>query len=144
MANNYSEKYIRDILNSVKTIAVVGASSNPDRDSYKVMESLIDYGYEVFPVNPNTAGEIILGNKCFSSLEKIDASIDMVDVFRKTEAVMEITHQAIAINAKVLWMQLDIMHKEAADVATKAGLRVVMDKCPKKELEIGNWTSEEN
>ena len=108
------------------------------------MESLIYYGYEVFPVNPNTAGEIILGNKCFSSLEKIDASIDMVDVFRKTEAVMEITHQAIAINAKVLWMQLDIMHKEAADVATKAGLTVVMDKCPKKELERGNWTSEEN
>jgi predicted CoA-binding protein len=131
---NYSESYIKEILNTVKTIAVVGASANQDRDSYKVMQVLLQHGYEVFPINPNETGNIILGQPCYADLSSVAVKIDMVDVFRAADAVMGVTKEAIAIGASVLWTQLDIVHKEAAELAEKAGLKVVMDRCPKIEL----------
>jgi hypothetical protein len=131
---NYSESYIKEILNKVKTIAVVGASANQDRDSYKVMQVLMQHGYEVFPINPNEVGNFILGQPCYADLSSVAVKIDMVDVFRAADAVMGVTKEAIAIGASVLWTQLDIVHKEAAELAEKAGLKVVMDRCPKIEL----------
>jgi hypothetical protein len=131
---NYSESYIKEILNEVKTIAVVGASANQDKDSYKVMQVLMQHGYEVFPINPNEAGNFILGQPCYADLSSVSGKIDMVDVFRASDAVMGVTKEAIAIGALVLWTQLDIVHKEAAELAEQAGLKVVMDKCPKIEL----------
>ena len=131
---NYSESYIKEILNKVKTIAVVGASANQDRDSYKVMQVLMQHGYEVFPINPNETGNIILGQPCYADLSSVSVKIDMVDVFRAEDAVMGVTKEAIAIGASVLWTQLDIVHKEAAELAEQAGLKVVMDRCPKIEL----------
>lgn len=131
---NYSESYIKEILNKVKTIAVVGASANKDRDSYKVMQVLMQHGYEVFPINPNEVGNFILGQPCYADLSSVSGKIDMVDVFRATDAVMGVTKEAIAIGASVLWTQLDIVHKEAAELAEQAGLKVVMDRCPKIEL----------
>ena len=131
---NYSESYIKEVLDEVKTIAVVGASANQDRDSYKVMQVLMQHGYEVFPINPNEAGNFILGQPCYADLSSVSGKIDMVDVFRAADAVMGVTKEAIAIGATVLWTQLDIVHKEAAELAEQAGLKVVMDRCPKIEL----------
>ena len=131
---NYSESYIKEVLDEVKTIAVVGASANQDRYSYKVMQVLMQHGYEVFPINPNEVGNFILGQPCYADLSSVSGKIDMVDVFRATDAVMGVTKEAIAIGATVLWTQLDIVHKEAAELAEQAGLKVVMDRCPKIEL----------
>jgi len=131
---NYSRSYIKEILDEVKTIAIVGASANPDRDSYKVMQVLIQHGYQIFPINPNEEGNLIFGRPCFSELSSVSGQIDMVDVFRAKDAVMGVTKEAIAIGAKVLWTQLDIANKEAAKLAEQAGLKVVMDRCPKIEL----------
>ena len=131
---NYSESYIKEVLDEVKTIAVVGASANQDRDSYKVMQVLMQHGYEVFPINPNEVGNFILGQPCYADLSSVSGKIDMVDVFRASDAVMGVTKEAIAIGASVLWTQLDIVHKEAAALAEQAGLKVVMDRCPKIEL----------
>lgn len=141
---NYTDKYIKEILSEVKTIAVVGASSNPDRDSYKVVESLVAHGYKVFPVNPNEKDSSILGLNFYSNLKSIQDSVDMVDIFRLSNAVMGITQEAIEINAKVIWMQLDIINHEAANLAKAAGLKVVMDRCPKIEFKKLNWTSKTN
>jgi predicted CoA-binding protein len=131
---NYSDSYIKEILDEVKTIAVVGASANQDRDSYKVMQVLMQHEYEVFPINPNETGNIILGQPCYADLSSVSGKIDMVDIFRAADAVMGVTKEAIAIGASVLWTQLDIVHKEAAELAEQAGLKVVMDRCPKIEL----------
>ena len=131
---NYSESYIKEVLDEVKNIAIVGASANQDRDSYKVMQVLMQHGYEVFPINPNETGNVILGQPCYADLSSVSGKIDMVDVFRATDAVMGVTKEAIAIGASVLWTQLDIVHKEAAELAEQAGLKVVMDRCPKIEL----------
>ena len=124
-----------DILKNVSSIAIVGISSKEERDSYKVMKFLIEKGYKVFPVNPNEQGKYILGRKCFKNLSDIDDEIDMVDVFRKDEFVYDVTKEAIKINAKVLWTQLDIFCEDSFNLAKDAGLKVVMDKCPKIELE---------
>ena len=134
MNNAHPESFIEDILNEIKTIAVVGASSKKDRDSYKVMQSLIKNGYRVFPVNPNESGKTILNQECLPNLEAVKEKIDMVDIFRAHDAVMGVTKDAIKIGAKVLWMQEGIVHQEAADLAISSGLRVVMNRCPKKEL----------
>ena len=134
MSIAYPESFIEDILREIKTIAVVGASSKKDRDSYKVMQSLIKNGYRVFPINPNESGKNILNLECLPNLDAVKENIDMVDIFRKHDAVMDIAKDAIKIGAKVLWMQEGIVHHEAANLATSAGLRVVMDRCPKKEL----------
>ena len=125
----------KDILKNINTIAVVGVSSKEERDSYKVMKFLIERGYKVFPVNPNEEGEYILGRKCFKSLSDINDDVDMVNVFRKKEFVYDITHEAIKINAKVLWTQLDIFCEDSFNLAKNAGLKVVMNRCPKIELE---------
>ena len=135
MIDEYSEKYIKEVLKEVKTIAVVGASSNHERDSYKVMESLIKNGYQIFPVNPNEQGNLILGQLCYPDLSSIPEKIDMVDVFRAKDAVIGITKEAIQIGAKVLWTQLNIVNEEASELAQNAGLKVVMNRCPKIELE---------
>jgi len=124
-----------DILKNVNSIAIVGISSKEERDSYKVMKFLIERGYKVFPVNPNEEGKYILGRKCYKNLTDIDDEVDMVDVFRKKEFVYDVAKEAIEINAKVLWTQLDIFCEDSGNLAEDAGLTVVMDKCPKIELE---------
>tara|TARA_Y100000741_G_scaffold341025_1_gene303011 strand:- start:434 stop:829 length:396 start_codon:yes stop_codon:yes gene_type:complete len=124
-----------DILKNVSSIAIVGISSKEEKDSYKVMKFLIEKGYKVFPVNPYEEGKYILGRKCFKNLTDIDDEVDMVDVFRKDEFVYDVTKEAIKINAKVLWTQLDIICEDSFNLAKNAGLKVVMDKCPKIELE---------
>ena len=134
MIIDYSETYIKEILKEVKTIAVVGASGDQDRDSYKVMEALIQHGYQIFPINPNEEGNLILGQLCYADLSSITGKIDMVDVFRAEDAVIGVTEEAIKIGAKVLWTQLDIINEEAAELAKKAGLKVIMNRCPKIEL----------
>ena len=138
---NYPDSFIKKILEESNTIAIVGASSKEDRDSYKVMKYLLQKGYKVFPVNPCESGKNILGQKCYEDLESIKQSVDIVDVFRAHEAVLGIAKQAIKISAKVLWTQEDIIHHEAAELVEKAGLKVVMDRCPKKELSKPYWTS---
>ena len=138
---NYHDSFIKQILEESNTIAIVGASSKEDRDSYKVMKYLLQKGYKVFPVNPYESGKNILGQKCYEDLESIKQSVDIVNVFRAHEAVLGIAKQAIKISAKVLWTQEDIIHHEAAELVEKAGLKVVMDRCPKKELSKPYWTS---
>ena len=132
MNNN---QYLKEILSNIKTIAVVGASSKPDKDSYRVMEALIKFGFEVFPVNPNYAGERILGKECYPNLKAINKKIDMVDIFRTKDFIFSLTKEAIEVKAEILWTQEGIIHEEAAHFGRSAGLIVVMDECPKKILE---------
>ena len=134
MIVDYSETHIKEILKEVKTIAVVGASGDHDRDSYKVMEALIQHGYQIFPINPNEEGNLILVELCYADLSSVSGKIDMVDVFRAEDAVIGVTKEAIKIGAKVLWTQLDIINEEASELAKKAGLKVIMNRCPKIEL----------
>ena len=134
MIQNESNENIKKILKNIHTIAIVGASDKPERDSFKVMQFLIERGYKVFPINPNLQNKIILNQKCLSSLNMVDKKIDMVDIFRQKNAVMEITKEAIDIGAKVLWTQLNVVDYEAAEIAKKAGLKVIMNRCPKIEL----------
>ncbi len=137
----YSETYIRSILNDVKTIAMVGASANTIRPSYFAMKYLIKKGYRVIPVNPKEAGNEILGETVYASLDDIPAAVDMVDIFRNSEAAGTLTDEAIDLGAKVVWMQLGVQNPEAAKRAEAAGLRVVMDRCPKMEYGklSGEW-----
>lgn len=123
------------MLDDVQSIAIVGASSDPGRDSYKVMKFLQDYGFDIFPVNPNLANTKILGQKCYENLEAIEEKIDMVDVFRAIEHIPSITLETIKIKAKILWMQEGLYSKEVESIAKNVGLTVVMNKCPKKILE---------
>ena len=129
-----SEK-LSALLKKVKTIAIVGASSNPHRDSYKVMKFLIDSGYKVFPVNPTETNRMILNQKCYSNLNDIQEKIDMVDVFRSSKYIFDIAKEAVSINAAILWTQEGVVDDKAADFAEKEGLIVIMDECPKKILE---------
>ena len=139
--DDYSEEYLTQILTEVKTIALVGASPKAHRDSYLTMQALLEQGYTVFPVNPREAGKQILGQHCYADLASINQSIDMVDIFRSSEAALGVTQEAIGIGAKVVWMQLDIINSRAAELATAAGLKVVMNRCPKIELQKAYWTS---
>ena len=122
------------ILDEVKSIAIVGVSSNPERDSYKVMKFLQDYGFEVFPVNPKLVNSKILDQECYSSLDAIEKKVDMVDVFRAIEHIPSIANEAINIKAKILWIQEGLYSEEAKYLGESAGLKVVMDQCPKKIL----------
>jgi len=135
MIDDYSEGYIKEILQEVKTIAVVGASANHERDSHKVMKSLIQHGYQIFPINPNEQGNLILGQVCYFDLSSVPEKIDMVDVFRAKDAVIGVTEEAIQIGVKVLWTQLGVVDEEAAELAKNSGLKVIMNRCPKIELE---------
>ncbi|WP_407656547.1 CoA-binding protein [Limnobaculum zhutongyuii] len=128
------ESEIKSVLQQVKTIALVGASDKPARASYVVMDYLLSQGYEVIPVSPKLAGQTLQGQKVFASLKEIDRPVDMVDVFRNSDAAYEVAEEAIAINAKVLWLQLDVINPEAEAIAQKAGLKVIMNKCPKIEI----------
>lgn len=130
----YSDASIRAILQRVKTIAMVGASSNWNRPSYFVLKYLQGKGYRVIPVNPGTAGQTLLGEKIYASLKDIPDRIDMVDVFRTSDALPGIMQDAIAIGAGVVWAQLGVRNDEAAAIGQAAGIEVIMDRCPKIEF----------
>lgn len=132
-ADHYSDAYIRGILKETKVIALVGASANWNRPSYFASKYLQKRGFRVIPVNPRYAGDAILGETVYASVTDIPLQIDMVDVFRPATAVPPILEEAIAANAKTLWLQLGVVHQEAAERAEVAGLRVVMNRCPKIE-----------
>jgi uncharacterized protein len=123
-----SDEGIRELLSSTRTIALVGASPNPQRASHSVMHYMLDRGYRVIPVNPNV--KEVLGQKTVASLTDIQEPVDMVDVFRKSEDAGPVCDQAIAIGAKSIWMQLGVINEEGARRAEAAGLKVIMDRCP--------------
>jgi len=142
--DNYPADYIRDILRNVRTVALVGASNNDVRPSYFVLKYLLDKGYEVTPVNPGLAGKEIVGRRVYGSLKGIPHPIDMVDIFRNSQAAGVITDEALALDPrpKVIWMQLGVRNDEAAARAEAAGLKVVMNRCPKMEYGklSGEWS----
>ena len=125
---------IAELLTNARTIALVGASDRPGRASYGVMKFLQDKGYRVIPVNPRITGEHVHGEYVWRELSQIGEPIDIVDIFRRSEDVGPIVDEAIAVGAKAVWMQLDIVDHEAAAKAEAAGLKVVMDHCPKIEF----------
>lgn len=130
-AGNPPDDEIKEILSRYKKVAVVGISNKPDRDSFMVASFLKERGYQIISVNPNY--DIVLGEKCYPSLSSIPFPIDIVDIFRKPEAIPPIADEAIKIGAKVVWMQLGIVNNEAAAKLRKNGLKVVMNKCMKIE-----------
>lgn len=136
---DYDPKYLADILKSVKTIAMVGASGDKTKFSYGVLRVLHETGYEMLPVNPNPKLEEIRGIPVFHSLDEIDRPVDMVEVFRPKEEFYFIAQKAIALGAKVLWGQIGIYDDHAARLAEEAGLKVVMNRCPKIELFRPFW-----
>ncbi|MFV1851686.1 MAG: CoA-binding protein [Thalassospira sp.] len=136
---DYDPKYLADILKSVKTIAMVGASADKTKFSYGVLRQLSEIGYDILPVNPNPSVTEIRGLKVYRSLEEIEKPVDMVDVFRPKEELLGIAAQAIDIGAKVLWAQIGVYDDEAAKMAEAAGLEVVMNRCPKIELFRPFW-----
>ncbi|HEU4968032.1 CoA-binding protein [Sphingomonas sp.] len=125
---------IAELLQSIRTIALVGASDRPDRPSYEVMAFLQRRGYRVIPVNPQITGEHVHGEYVWRELAQIGEPIDMVDIFRRPQAAGEAVDQAIAAGAKAVWMQLGVINEQAAARAEAAGLKVVMDRCPKIEI----------
>jgi predicted CoA-binding protein len=125
---------IADLLQNARTIALVGASDRPDRASYGVMKFLQDQGYRVIPVNPRITGEHVHGEFIWRELAQIGEPIDIVDIFMRSETVGPIVDDAIAVGAKAVWMQLGVVNDEAAAKAEAAGLKVVMDHCPKIEF----------
>jgi predicted CoA-binding protein len=138
--DSYSDAYIRDILARHGTIAMVGASANTSRPSYFAMKYLKQKGFRVIPVNPGQADKEILGEKVYASLAEIEEQVDIVDVFRTSDAALAVAREAIAIGAKVVWMQIGVRNDEAARLAEEAGLRVVMNRCPK--IEYGRLSGE--
>lgn len=140
--DTYDNAYIAGILNSVKTVAMVGASANDVRPSFFVLKYLLNKGFAVFPVNPGHAGKEILGRMTYAKLADIPEPIDMVDIFRASAAVPPIVDQALALDPlpKVIWMQLTVRNDEAAAKAEAAGVKVVMNRCPK--IEYGRLSGE--
>jgi len=140
--DQYPDSYIRGILNTVKTIAMVGFSPKENRPSYFVFKYLIERGYRVIPVNPGQAGKEALGQKIYAKLSDIPESIDMIEIFRASQFVMPVVEEALTLTPKprVIWMQLGIRNDEAAKLAEDAGLKVVMNRCPK--IEYGRLSSE--
>ena len=129
-----SDEDIAELLTKARTIAVVGASDRPNRPSYGVMKFLQDRGYRIIPVNPQITGEHVLGEFVWRELAQIGVPIDIVDIFRRPEAAAEAVEQAIFVGAKAVWMQIGVINQEAAQKAEAAGLKVVMDRCPKIEI----------
>jgi hypothetical protein len=142
--DSYDPAYIRGILDSVKTVAIVGASANEVRPSFFVTKYMIDKGYTVYPLNPGIAGQEILGRPVYASLADVPEPIDMVDIFRNSEAAAGVVDEALALDPlpKVIWMQLTVRHDEAAAKAEAAGIKVVMNRCPK--IEYGKLSGEWN
>jgi predicted CoA-binding protein len=135
---NPPSEEITAILKNHKTVAIVGLSPKPERDSYKVGKYLKEHGYSIVPVNPGQ--KEILGERCYPNLKAIPFAVDIVDIFRKPEAVPPIVDDAVEIGAKVVWMQLGIAHNQAAEKAREAGLGVVMSKCMKIEhMHMSKW-----
>ncbi len=129
-----SDQEIAALLTSVRTIAVVGASNRPERASFGVIHYLSDKGYAIIPVNPALVGETIAGATVVGALADIDVPVDMVDIFRNSEAAAQVVEEAISIGATSVWMQLGVINTAAATRAEAAGLTVVMDRCPKIEI----------
>jgi predicted CoA-binding protein len=140
--DNYPDSYIRGILNTVKTIAMVGFSPKDNRPSYFAFKYLLERGYRVIPVNPGQAGKEVLGQEIYATLSKIPEPIDMVDIFRASTHVLPIVKEALTLKPKpqVVWMQLTVRNDEAAALAEAAGMKVVMNRCPK--IEYGRLSSE--
>jgi predicted CoA-binding protein len=140
--DSYPDSYIRGILNTVKTIAMVGVSPKESRPSYFAFKYLLERGYRMIPVNPGQAGKEILGQKVYARLADIPEPVDMVDIFRASQYVPGIVEEALALTPrpKVIWMQLGVRHDEAARRAEENGLKVVMNRCPK--IEYGRLSSE--
>jgi predicted CoA-binding protein len=140
----YTDEYIAGILAGTRVIAMVGASAVPNRPSFFAMKYLLGKGYSVIPVNPGLAGQEILKQKVVASLQDLDAPVDMVDIFRNSEAALSVTREAISLKDKLgitcIWMQLSVVNAEAAAEAEAAGLRVVMNRCPK--IEYGRLSGE--
>jgi predicted CoA-binding protein len=140
--DSYTNEYIAGILNTVKTVAIIGASANDVRPSFFVTKYLIDKGFSVFPINPGQAGKEILGRMTYAKLSDVPEPIDMVDIFRASAAVPPILDEILKLDPlpKVIWMQLTIRHDEAAAKAEAAGIKVVMNRCPK--IEYGRLSGE--
>jgi uncharacterized protein len=138
----YPDSYIRGILNTVKTIAMVGASEKENRPSYFAFKYLLERGYHMIPVNPGHAGETMLGQKIYARLSDIPEPIDMVDIFRASQYALAIVQEALSLKPRpqVIWMQLGIRNDEAAALAEANGMKVVMNRCPK--IEYGRLSSE--
>jgi len=130
----YPDSYLRDILTGVRTIAIVGASPRRARPSHGVMAYLRHHGYRAIPVNPNAAGGTINGETCYARLADVPEPIDMVDVFRRSEAAGGAVDEAIVVGAKVIWMQLGVRDDAAAARAEASGIKVVMNRCPAIEI----------
>jgi uncharacterized protein len=138
----YPDSYIRGILNTVKTIAMVGASEKENRPSYFAFKYLMEHGYRMIPVNPRHAGETMLGQKIYARLSDIPEPIDMVDIFRASQYALPIVQEVLSLTPRpqVIWMQLTIRNDEAAALAEASGMKVVMNRCPK--IEYGRLSSE--
>ena len=138
----YPDSYIRGILNTVKTVAMVGFSPKENRPSYFVFKYLLERGYRVIPVNPGQAGKEVLGQKIYASLSDIPEPVDMVDIFRGSENVPPVVEEALTLRPKpsVIWMQLTVRNDGAAQRAEAAGMKVIMNRCPK--IEYGRLSSE--
>ena len=137
-ADRNSDEAIAKILADARVFAVVGASNKPERPSFHVMETLIEHGYTVHPVNPGLAGQEILGRKVYATLADVPAPVDVVDIFRNSADALQVTREAISLSDKLaiktVWMQLGVINEIAADEAEAAGLAAVMDRCPRIEL----------
>ena len=140
--DTYSDTYIRGVLNTVKSIAMVGVSPKDNRPSYFAFKYLLERGYRMIPVNPGQAGKEILGQKVYAKLSEIAEPIDMIDIFRASQHVMPIVEEALALKPtpQVIWMQFGIRNDKAAEKAEAAGIKVVMNRCPK--IEFGRLSSE--
>jgi uncharacterized protein len=140
--DSYSDTYIRGILNTVKTIAMVGASEKESRPSYFAFKYLLERGYKMIPVNPGHAGETMLGQRIYARLADIPEPIDMVDIFRASPYALAVVQEALALKPRphVIWMQLGVRNDEAAALAEANGMKVVMNRCPK--IEYGRLSSE--
>ena len=136
---DYDPSYLADILKSVKTIAMVGASGDKTKFSYGVLRQLSEIGYDILPINPNPAIKEIRGLRVYHSLKEIEKQIDMVEVFRPANELYGIAEQAIEVGAKVLWGQIGVYDDRAAELSEAAGLKVVMNRCPKIELFRPFW-----
>jgi predicted CoA-binding protein len=140
--DTYPDSYIRGILNTVKAIAMVGLSPKDNRPSYFAFKYLLERGYRMFAVNPGQAGKEILGQRVYATLKDIPEPIDMVDIFRASQHVLPVVEEALTLRPRpqVIWMQLGVRNEEAAAKAEAAGMKVVMDRCPK--IEYGRLSSE--